>query len=224
VQYLSSQQIDGYTPMLSPGALYGVTVTNPGPLQAALASGWLSDFADVPQSSPWHADVEKIFRASITGGCGAGNFCPSMAVARAQMAIFLLKGQHGASFVPPNCTGIFADVPCPGLIAPWVEELWRENISDGCGGGDFCPAAPVTRETMVVLLLKTKHGSGFVPPPCTGIFADVSCPGPFADWIEELYAEGITGGCQTEPLLYCPDSAVTRGQMAVFLTRTFGLQ
>jgi hypothetical protein len=72
-----------------------------------------------------------------------------------------------------------------------------------------------------------EHGSSFTPPPCTppGIFGDVACPGAFAvDWIEQLYTEGVTGGCSSSPLLYCPDSPNTRGQMAVFLTKTFGFQ
>ena len=41
--------------------------------------------------------------------------------------------------------------------------------------------------------------------------------------IEQLHAENITGGCQTSPLLYCPSSPNTRGQMATFLVKTFGL-
>jgi hypothetical protein len=50
-------------------------------------------------------------------------------------------------------------------------------------------------------------------------------PGYFAiDWIEDLYNRNITSGCQSTPPLYCPDAPNTRGQMAVFLTLTFGLQ
>ena len=57
-----------------------------------------------------------------------------------------------------------------------------------------------------------------MPPPCSGIFGDVPCPGPFTDGIEELYFEGLTAGCQASPLLYCPAHAVSRAQMAVFLS------
>jgi hypothetical protein len=74
---------------------------------------------------------------------------------------------------------------------------------------------------MAVFLLKTKHGSSYAPPACLGIFADVTCPSPFADWIERLAAEGITGGCGGGD--YCPSNPNTRGQMAVFLTKTFNL-
>ncbi|MFY9550770.1 MAG: DUF1800 family protein, partial [Thermoanaerobaculia bacterium] len=41
------------------------------------------------------------------------------------------------------------------------------------------------------------------------------------DWIEQLYAEGVTGGCATGPLRYCPSSPVTRGQMAAFLLKVY---
>jgi hypothetical protein len=140
------------------------------------------------------------------------------------MAVFLLKAQHGSSYVPPACTGIFGDVPCPSQYADWIEQLANEGITGGCGGGDYCPGNPVTRAQMAVFLLKAEHGSSYAPPSCTGIFGDVACPSLFANWIEQLYAEGVTGGCQTSPLLYCPGNSVTRGQMAVFLVKTFGLQ
>jgi hypothetical protein len=42
-----------------------------------------------------------------------------------------------------------------------------------------------------------------------------------ADFIEDLYNRGITGGCSASPLLYCPNNPVNRGQMATFLVRTF---
>jgi hypothetical protein len=74
---------------------------------------------------------------------------------------------------------------------------------------------------MAVFLLKGKYGSTFTPPPCTGAFPDVACPSTFADWIEELAAEGVTGGCGGGN--YCPASNVTRGQMAAFLVKAFSL-
>ena len=66
-------------------------------------------------------------------------------------------------------------------------------------------------------------GSSYVPPACVppGVFGDVACPGPFTDWIEQLAAENITGGCGGGN--YCPGNNNTRGQMAVFLVKTFGL-
>jgi len=72
-----------------------------------------------------------------------------------------------------------------------------------------------------VFLLKAEHGSAYTPPGCTGVFNDVPCPSQFADWIEQLADEGITGGCGGGN--YCPNDPITRGQMAVFLVKTFKL-
>ena len=184
-----------------------------------------NSFFDVPTTDPFYAYIERLLHMGVTTGCGAGDYCPSSPVTRAQMAVFLLKAQHGSGYVPPACTPtpvVFLDVPCPSQYADWIEQLHAENITGGCGGNNYCPDLPVTRAQMAAFILKTEHGSSYVPPPCAGIFGDVPCPSLFADWIEQLYAEAITGGCQASPLLYCPDNPVQRGQMAVFLVKAFG--
>ena len=75
---------------------------------------------------------------------------------------------------------------------------------------------------MAVFLLKTAEPT-INPPPATGVFDDVPISNPFARWIEELARQGITGGCSSNPPLYCPGSTVNREQMAVFLVATFDL-
>jgi hypothetical protein len=40
--------------------------------------------------------------------------------------------------------------------------------------------------------------------------------------ILELFNAGITGGCSDNPLNYCPDEIITRGQMAVFIETSLG--
>jgi uncharacterized repeat protein (TIGR03803 family) len=217
--------VNATTPANNPGTLQTVKVFLPDTTAIVLNGGWFSDFLDVPTGDIFHDYVRKLLSNGITAGCGGGNYCRNNAVTRAQMAVFLLKAEHGLAYVPPFCTGIFPDVPCtPGTGFPdWIEELSNEGITGGCGGGNYCPGNPVTRQQMAVFLLKTEHGSGYTPPGCTGIFGDVACPSPFADWIERLYAENVTGGCQVSPLLYCPGSSVLRGQMAAFLSKTFNL-
>jgi hypothetical protein len=179
-------------------------------------------FADAPTSHQFYGFIENVFHNGITAGCGVGTYCPDSPVTRAQMSVFLLKSKHGVAFVPPPCTGIFADVACPSLFADWIEELSIEGITGGCGGGNYCPDNAVTRAQMSAFLLKALHGALYAPPACIGIFSDVTCPSQFANWIEQLYLEGITGGCGTG--IYCPNSPNTRGQMAVFLIKTFGLR
>ena len=161
----------------------------------------------------------------ITGGCGGGNYCPGSPVTRDQMAVFLLKAKHGAGYLPPGCKGVFADVLCPSPFANWIEELHNEGITGGCDATHYCPGDPVTRAEMAIFLLKAKNGSGYHPPSCMGVFSDVVCPDPskVADFIEALYNLHVTGGCGVGPLRYCPSNPNTRGEMAVFLVKTFGL-
>jgi len=183
-------------------------------------------FADVSLSDQFYKYIETLFHHGVTGGCGAGNYCPANPVTRAQMAVFLLKGEHGGAYAPPACSAtVFGDVPCPGgQFVDWINQLSSEGITGGCGGGDYCPGNPVTRAQMAVFLLKAEHGGAYHPPACSAtIFGDVVCPGAqFVDWINQLSSEGITGGCGGGN--YCPGNSVTRGQMAVFLSRTFQLQ
>jgi hypothetical protein len=76
---------------------------------------------------------------------------------------------------------------------------------------------------MAVFLLRSKHGASYNPPAVgssTG-FSDVPLTHWAAAWIKQLVAEGIAAGCMTGS--YCPESPVTRAQMAVFLVRTFDL-
>ncbi len=183
----------------------------------------MADFLDVPPSHPFHSFIVSLARNGITSGCGGGNFCPDSLVTRAQMAVFLLLGEHGSSYVPPPATGtVFTDVPIGSFAAAFIERLAAEAITGGCGAGIYCPSSPVTRAQMAVFLLRAEHGSSYTPPPATGaVFADVPIGSFAAAWIERLAAEGITAGCGGGN--FCPGGSATRGQMAVFLTRTFNL-
>ncbi|HEX2224811.1 MAG TPA: S-layer homology domain-containing protein, partial [Thermoanaerobaculia bacterium] len=180
-------------------------------------------FSDVPRMSPFALAIEALFNAGVTGGCGNGAFCPGQAVTREQMAVLLLRSLEGPGFLPPACASpAFGDVPCSSPFAPWINELAARGITGGCGGGNFCPGVPVSRDQMAVFLLLALEGTGFTPPACTSpVFGDVPCSSPFAPWINELAARGITGGCGGGN--FCPGSPVTREQMAAFLTFAFDL-
>lgn len=182
-----------------------------------------ASFTDVSTASGFYRFIETVLHNGVTAGCGGTNYCPTSNVTRAQMAVFLLVSKDGASYVPPPCTvPIFNDVPCSNGFAKWVNELSNRGVTAGCGGGNYCPGNPVTREQMAVFLLRTREGMSYTPPLCTTpIFADVPCSSGFAPWINELFNRGVTGGCGGGN--YCPTASNTRGQMAVFLTTTFGL-
>jgi hypothetical protein len=181
------------------------------------------DFVDVPPSYLFHDAIVSIAIAGITSGCGGGRYCPDLPVSRSSMPVFILRGEHGASFVPPDATGtVFADVSTTTFLAKWIEAFGNEGISTGCGGGNYCPDDPVSRAAMAVFLLRGKHGSSFNPPAATGtVFGDVQTVTFLAKWMEELKLESITSGCGGGN--YCPNSTVTRGEMAALVKKTFGL-
>ena len=186
-----------------------------------------SFFADVP-SNYWAWDyIERLFNAGVTSGCSTSPllYCPTTTVTRDQMAVFLLRAKHGSSYVPPAPTGVFEDVPTNYWAAAWIEQLSAEGITGGCSVTPklYCPTTPVTRDQMAVFLLRAEHSSSYVPPAATGVFEDVPTDYWAAAWIEQLAAEAITGGCSVTPSLYCPVTAVSRDQMAVFLVKTFNL-
>ena len=184
-------------------------------------------FADVPVDYWAWNFIEQLYASGITGGCSVNplQYCPEEIVTRAQMAVFLLRGNHSSAYMPPDVgpgTG-FGDVPTTYWSAAFIKQLAGEGITMGCGNGNYCPEDPVTRAQMAVFLLRSKHGPGYAPPAVsagTG-FGDVPPDYWAAAWIKQLVTEGITSGCGSGN--YCPEAPVTRAQMAVFLVRTFNI-
>jgi hypothetical protein len=181
-----------------------------------------ASFADVPPTNPFYRFVETLLHRNVTSGCAASAFCPAGTTTREQMSAFVLAAKEGAGYAPPACTTpVFSDVPASSPFCSWIEELARRGVTSGCGGGNYCPSAAVSREQMAVFVLRTLDPA-LDPPACTTpVFNDVPAASPFCRWIEELVRRGIVSGCGGGN--YCPTAPVTREQMAVFLTGTFGL-
>jgi len=123
-----------------------------------------------------------------------------------------------AGTLPNGWIADFLDVPGGHQFYSFVTTLVRNQITVGVGGGNYGVAQNTLRQQMAVFLLKSKFGICYVPPPCTvPAFPDVPCSSNFAPWINELVAQGITGGCAGGN--FCPTSPVNRQQMAVFLLK-----
>ena len=111
-------------------------------------------FSDVPANASAAAWIEEAALEGITGGCGAGRYCPASSVTRAQMAVLLLKASFGSSYAPPSATGtVFSDVPANAFAAAWIEDLARRGITAGCGSSHYCPTSPVKRDQMASFLV-----------------------------------------------------------------------
>ena len=141
------------------------------------------------------------------------------------MAVFVILSKEPPGYVPPACVAgseVFGDVPASSPFCRWIEELSRRGVVSGCGGGNYCPGNPVTREQMSVFVLRTLDPA-LNPPACAppNLYVDVPETSPFCRWIEELTTRGVVTGCGGGN--YCPSTPVTREQMGVFLAVTFGL-
>jgi hypothetical protein len=121
----------------------------------------------------------------------------------------------------PSPTVDFVDVPPGHLAYDAARALAYNSISLGCAANpmQFCPDADVGRDEMAVFLERAMRGNGYPFAPTGTLFADVQ----MAHWavgpIEQLSGDGVTAGCGSSPLRYCPDTSVTRAEMAIFLLR-----
>src|SRR5215212_1004286 len=116
----------------------------------------------------------------------------------------------------------FSDVDMGYWAWNFIERLYTAGITGGCNVSppQYCPESTVTRAQMAVFLERGIHGSSYSPPAVGGStgFGDVQTTYWAGAWIKQLVTEGITTGCGSGN--YCPESPVTRAQMAVFLLRS----
>ena len=145
------------------------------------------------------------------------------------MAVFLLRAKYGSDYEPPPATHTFSDLPVAGKEwqEAWVDQFYLLGITSGCGVSPlrYCPENAVTRAAMAVFILRAIEGAEYTPPPATHTFSDMPVVGKewMEAWVDEFYDRGITGGCGTDPLRYCPENSIKRQGMAAFIVRAFNL-
>jgi 2',3'-cyclic-nucleotide 2'-phosphodiesterase (5'-nucleotidase family) len=113
-------------------------------------------FTDVPTSHWAAAWIKELAAEGITTGCGPTTFCPDAYATRAELAVFLLRGNHVLPYTPPAVVGGtgFTDVPTTHWAAAWIKELATEGITTGCTATTFCPGAYATRSEMAAFLVR----------------------------------------------------------------------
>ena len=168
--------------------------------------------------------INSLFCRGLTAGCTQTpfNFCPTTSVTRAQMAVFI-EGVLGVTTAPACAGNVFTDVTAASVGAPFcgfIEDFAARGITGGCAAGLFCPNNPVTRGQMAVFMEAALNATPAAT--CVGTFSDANAAAVgdlFCRFIEDFAVRGISGGCGTG--VFCPNSPVTRAQMAVFLTAGF---
>ena len=119
-------------------------------------------------------------------------------------------------------SGSFPDVAPEAYYAIPVSALAEQGILAGteCEEG-FCPGDSIDRKTVAVWIVRHLDGTDPAAVPKTR-FEDVATASFYAPFIERLAELGVTSGCG-DGSRFCPDRTVRRAEMAVFLSRAFGL-
>lgn len=178
---------------------------------------YLGRFAD-DDSSEFQGAIEWLAARGITRGCNPpfeDRFCPYDEVSRGEMAAFLVR----ALGLPPGGEGF--DDSTDSVFGRDIAALAGAGITRGCDPPDnrsFCPEDAVTRGQMAAFLSRAfdldRSPNSFLDDDGSVFEADIA----------SLAAAGITRGCDPPAnRSFCPDDAVTRGQMAAFLYRARSL-
>ncbi len=133
-----------------------------------------------------------------------------------------ILAREGDAFRVKVTSTRFIDVPATHTFYNDIEYLAVEAITAGCNPPSntmYCPTSNVTRGQMAAFLVRALN----LPAASQDYFTDDETS-IFEDDINRLAEAGITRGCNPPTNdLYCPDTKVSREQMAAFLVRALGL-
>ena len=179
-------------------------------------------FADVPPSHPYFAAIEALYAAGYTAGCAQNplRYCPDQQMNRAESAVFVLRGVHGAGTDPADPpSSPFADLGQQDWPLNWANQLYQDGYTAGCGADPlrYCPWQGHTRAEGAVFYLRMLNGVGYEPVAPAGIFSDVAAGAWYARWVEAAYQAGILPACGQNPLRACPEAPLDRGIAAYML-------
>ena len=195
------------------------------PVSAFGVPPWGNDYG-FRDTAPWYDISAGVSDCWSLGHCYAVFMLPQFAQTRPVHADIqfnetnLTTGQPTpGSPVTIHVGKSFTDVEKTDWSYAGIESVLHFGVDTGCGGTQFCPGTVVTRGEVARWLMKAEHGGSYQPPACTAApFTDVPCSHPFAAWIAQVKAEGLTSGVGGGN--YAPDQALTRAEAAVFLLRT----
>jgi len=220
---------------------FGGTLYDPDNSQARTAVGtaWINYvdppiFEDVPIDHWARDNIEALYRGGFVVGCSYTPrlYCPERILIRAESAVFILRGDYGSIVdppYPPPATPTFTDVDPSYWGYGWIESLWRDGYTAGCGTTPmiFCPLRQHTRAEGSVFFMRILNGVDYEPPTPVGLFDDVPVdqwpPDPwYAAWVEAAYTAGLLPACSADPLMYCPENPLNRSWAAYMMVQAKG--
>jgi hypothetical protein len=194
-----------------------------------VAAGTISvtSFLDVPADYWALSGIEAAKEAGVVQGYGGDLYRPEWLVSRDQMAVYLSRVLAGGDdAVPPGPDDpTFPDVDRGHWAYPYVEYAHQRDIVRGYSDGTYRPERLLDRAQMGVFVARGIAGGesaldGYVPP-AQASFPDVQPDHWAYKYVEYLKLQGIVAGYQDG--CYHPEHSCSRAQMAVCVSRAWGL-
>ncbi len=184
------------------------------------------------------AEVPEVHREAVTElaeegifdevGCETNQLCPNQPITRWQLAVVLIRQLDGVDSEPEtgdedtddeasDTDAEFTDVDADMWWSGYVQRLSELELTRGCNNNanNFCPDQQLTRSQAARLIA---DAFDLTTTTDTAEFSDIA-DNPHTAAINALFAAGITKGCNTEPLRFCPDEPITLQQIASMINR-----
>lgn len=192
-------------------AAYGFHLTDP-------TRGLCPSFVDVPFQHPASTAIESLQAEGVLTGCSASprRFCPWDAATRAEAAVMAARLAGDTESATARVTS-FADLPSDRWDAASAGLAWSQGWLAACSDAPlrFCPEMSLTRRQAAHLAVSMAPGLLLTSAGATP--ADVMDGSEAGESFAVLHA-GLLLPCQATPtLLFCPDAAVTRAELAQLL-------
>jgi hypothetical protein len=138
-----------------------------------------------------------------------------------QVVSNLLKCPVGASFCSILATATTGGTAIPGVTQVRANLPSPHPVDNGANTYAFQVNLFGGSSNIGLIGVRVFYRLQVSPAPAAATFSDVPSSHPFFQFVEALVASGITVGCGGG--LYCVNSPITRGEMAVFLSKALGL-
>jgi hypothetical protein len=172
-----------------------------------------------PSSCAWTAAPPPF--ASFTAAGGTGSASTGLAIATngtgADLTGTAIVAGQSVSIFQAFTPQTFADVTPNMYFFDAVNLLAAQGVTSGCTTTDYCPGEAITRADVAIFIVRAAYGGNNFNYSQIPVFNDVPVGSFGFQWIQQLYALGITTGCGNGD--YCPNESVTRDQMAVLLIK-----
>ena len=172
----------------------------------------------------WTAATDSPIWITPTGNTGSGNgafvYTVSPNLGTARMGAISI-GTQSFEVMQGGAIQTFNDVSSVAPYFDYISLMHSYGITAGCATNPplFCPDTPVTRAQMAVFIvaaLDRAMGTTLTYTQ-TAYFNDMASSSIYFPFVQRIHDLGITAGCSSNPPLYCPNSSITQGEMAVFM-------